>query len=126
MAKRYVTFKSNCRFARFTDALDFILGHLNKIMNDIPSIPDLMVTSVNDSEHSRSPLSRHYTDEAVDIRTHNFTDLMQVRTFVNQISARLNTDPEALKANCFTVLHESIGTPNEHIHIQVKIGCRYE
>ena len=124
MPKRFVTFKENCRFKYYSDALGFMLGHLNKIMSDIPSLPDIMVTSVNDSTHS--PHSRHYTDEALDIRLHNFTDALQKHTFLNQLVARLNTDPEAIKPNCFWGQIENMGTPNEHCHIQVKLGMKYE
>lgn len=126
MAKRYVQFDPSCRFVRYTDALAFMLGHLNKIMNEIPSIPDLMVTSVNDKGHSKVPLSRHYTDEALDIRTHNFTDNLQRYTFLNQLLTRLNKDPEALKADCFWGQVEDLGIGNEHIHIQVAMGKKYE
>lgn len=123
--RRYVTFDPTCRFVRFTDALDHMLHHLNKMMNEIPSTPDIMVTSVNDKGHSKVPLSRHYTDEAIDIRTHNFTDNLQKFTFLNQFLARLNKDPEALKADCFWGQLEDAGIPNEHIHVQVRMGCTY-
>lgn len=126
MAKRYVVFKDNCRFKVMTPALLFMIGHLNKIMSDIPSIPDLMITSVNDSGHSINPQSRHYTDEAIDVRTHNFTDTMQKMTFLNQITSRMNTDPEALVANCFWGQIEDLNTPNEHCHLQVTMGKHYE
>ena len=92
----------------------------------MPSMPDIMITSVNDSGHSKQPLSRHYTDEAIDIRTHNFTDTMQKYTIMNQLLARLNTNPEALKGNCFWGQIEDINLPNEHMHVQVVMGKTYD
>lgn len=126
MAKRYVQFDSSCRFVQYTDALEHMLHHLNKMMSEIPSIPQIMVTSVNDKGHSKVPLSRHYTNEAIDIRTHNFTDALQKYTFLNQYLARLNKDPEAIKADCFWGQLEDPGVQNEHIHVQVAMGKKYE
>ena len=72
---------------------------------------DCIVTSMNDGRHSRG--SRHYIGHAVDLRTHHLDpdDRPKIAT---AIAERLRPIED------FDVMHESIGTSNEHIHIQFK------
>lgn len=117
---RYVSFKDSVRFKKWTPALSRILEVLHQLQNSGKWVPDLVVTSVNDSAHSKTPLSRHYTDEAVDIRTHNFTSEQDTLDFIKMLTALLDRDKDK-----FTVIYENVGTPNEHIHVQVKKGKKY-
>lgn len=75
-------------------------------------IGDLVITSGNDSRHS--PTSRHYTDEAIDIRTHNFVSLAAKQRFRQMYEQALGPQ--------FRVLLEGVGTLNEHLHAQVRKG----
>lgn len=74
---------------------------------------NLTITSINDGVHS--PNSRHYTDEAIDIRTHNFESTEQKRIFASRLE-------EYLGVTKFRVLLENVGQSNEHIHVQVRKG----
>ncbi len=112
---RYICFKVNCRFKKWTPALGYILNVLNLIQNKAPWIPDLVVTSVNDGKHMQN--SKHYTDEAVDLRTRDFKSSDDKEHFIKLLREYLGPK--------FTVLHESVGTANEHIHVQVKKGTVY-
>lgn len=112
---RYVSFKTNCRFKRYTPALEYMLRHLSTLQNIGSWVPDLVVTSVNDSQHS--PNSRHYTDEAIDIRTKTFKCNEDVYEFIRMY--------RALLGDKFTLLFESVDTPNEHLHVQVKKGMTF-
>lgn len=76
---------------------------------------DLVVTSGNDSTHSTG--SRHYTDEAIDLRSHNFVSRAAKREF--RVWWEEYLGPQ------FRVLLEQEGTPNEHFHAQVKKGHTY-
>ena len=77
---------------------------------------DLVITSGNDSTHG--PGSRHYTDEAIDVRTHNFTSREARRNFRVRWEAALGPQ--------FRVLLEHEGKPNEHFHAQVRKGHTYQ
>lgn len=74
----------------------------------------IVITSVNDSKHATT--SAHYRDEAVDIRCNDRPKLidMAMCKFLE-----INLGP------AFLVLYESEGTPNEHIHIQLRKGHKW-
>jgi hypothetical protein len=76
---------------------------------------DLIITSGNDSRHSVG--SRHFTNEAIDVRTHNFHSRTMKRAFRGWWENELGPQ--------FRVLLEHEGTPNEHFHAQVKKGHTY-
>jgi hypothetical protein len=122
---RYVNFLPTCRFKKWTPALEWILHCLNLAMNTYNDLPILIVTSVNDSNHSKNPLSRHYTDEAIDVRTHYFNSTDEKLRFKSIVEGYLNTHPNALRPNAFTAMLEYLGQPEEHLHIQVKMGESY-
>jgi hypothetical protein len=109
--------KETVRFKRFTPAMLHmlrVLGHSIVVAQP----PELVITSANDGQHD--PHSRHYTDEALDIRVHNFPQVPGIDTvaiFVGALQQRLGPQ--------FTVLVEDRDTPNAHIHIQVKRGHVY-
>jgi hypothetical protein len=75
---------------------------------------DMVITSVHDSTHAVG--SAHYRDVAVDLRCND-------------------RGPEQDQALCtflrdflgpaFLVLYEGAGTPNEHVHIQLRKGATW-
>ena len=100
----------NVYFGEFTPAMRRMLQAIWDV-NDEHKY-GLVITSANDSVHMRN--SRHYSNEALDIRTHNLKDPKEVQT---QLKRKLGSR--------FTVLYESPGTPNAHIHIQPIKGSVY-
>ncbi len=103
--------KDTVRFKRFTPALVRLLTVLADLVDMSAASPDpLVITSAHDSQHD--PHSRHYTDEALDLRVHDFPDATAVTTFRMQLESRLGPQ--------FTVLFEDEGGPNAHLHVQVK------
>lgn len=112
-----IVFKENCRFKTFSPTLQWIFECLWKV-KDNAGVDTITVTSVNDSRHSTD--SRHYRDEAIDIRSKNFLGLDAKRKFAARLDELLNshlTDPEK-----FIVIFESEGTINEHFHVQPRKG----
>ncbi len=110
---RYVSFKDGVRFKRWTPFLNLILDTLHIIQNKYDWVPDLVVTSVNDSTHMVG--SRHYSDEAIDLRSKNFQNVSHKAQFVAILRVYLDM-------NTFTILFENEGEVNEHFHIQVRKG----
>lgn len=104
------TKNTNVSFKRFTPAMRKMLMTLWNLDDKYGF--DLVITSANDSTHSTH--SRHYVDEGLDIRVHNLKDPNFVRS---ELSKMLGPR--------FTVLFESPGTPNQHIHIQPIKGSVY-
>jgi hypothetical protein len=104
--------KSDVRFGGFKPGLLVILASLQQLSNELKE--DIMITSGSDGVHMKG--SRHYTFEAVDIRSHSW--VMQRKLVVK---AQL----EKIVGPRFTVLLENVGEDNEHIHIQVKKGTKY-
>jgi len=64
------------------------------------------VTSANDSKHSDKSL--HYTGNALDFRTHDFT--ANKLYLVQEVKGSLGIH--------FDVVLEGVGTPNEHLHVE--------
>jgi hypothetical protein len=104
-----VTCKSSVRFKGFTPALLRMLRALHAVA------PACVITSANDSTHS--PTSRHYTNEALDIRTKDLPTEQAKRDLVAALRRELGS--------AFTVLYEDPGGANQHIHIQPKRGTVY-
>ncbi len=104
-------------FTELTPALAYILYALERFhrTSKVDQPTDLVITSMNDSNHS--PKSRHYKNEAIDIRSKNFGDIEDKKIF--QYELELSLGP------FFTVLFENEGTENEHFHVQVKKGLSY-
>ena len=109
-----VTFKESVRIRRLTPALHRILDVLVELDGRPYLGPDLVVTSIHDSQHMAG--SRHCTDEAVDVRSKNLAP-NDKHLFVEQLQLELGPR--------FTVLLEDHGGANEHIHIQPKKGTTY-
>lgn len=72
------------------------------------NIPELWVTSGNDSEHMKG--SKHYTNNALDLRSKNFPTLESKKQFIEKISDRLGAD--------YDCILEQVGKGNEHFHIE--------
>lgn len=109
-----IRFKPSVRFNTYSKELKHILEVLfNLNEQQIPEYPkDWVITSVNDSTHSVN--SKHYKDQAIDLRSHNFKNLITKLQFVDLLELKLG--------NNYTVLLEGINTPNEHYHIQLRRG----
>jgi hypothetical protein len=104
-----VTFKTSARVARLTPALVHIFQAV--VSADGAFAEDMVITSVNDSRHA--PGSAHYRDVAVDLRCND-----RVRATDEALCDFL----EMALGPKFLVLYEGAGTPNEHIHIQLRKG----
>ena len=73
---------------------------------------ECVVTVGMEGSHATSPPSRHYTGDALDFRLHN-VDAGARENLVNAVKAHLGGEQSD-----FTVLWESKGTDNEHLHVQ--------
>jgi hypothetical protein len=113
MAK--LTVKANCRVKQYTPALLHLLVRTERFVESLLEMDEVVVTSINDSTHGAG--SRHYTNEAIDLRTKN----MPSREFVRWFRRAL----EELLGAQFRVLLEDEGTDNEHLHAQVRKGHTY-
>ena len=98
-----IRWKDSCRFDDLHGAIVLALVRANDIYAKAGE--DCWITSGNDSQHMIG--SKHYIGRAVDLRTRHLADPAAT---ANQIRAALGAQ--------FTVLYESAGTPNAHIHIQ--------
>lgn len=121
MAKVY--FKANVKIREYSDSIDWMLHTIKTLARILTNdVPDLVITSANDSVHREG--SRHYTDEALDLRTHNFEPShMNKHAFSTLLASHLNAHP--ILDNHFTVILEDEGTDNEHIHAQVKKSMEF-
>ena len=106
--------KATVRFKRFTPALMTLLNTLYACdLGKLEGQPeDLVITSANDSQHL--PTSRHYTNEALDVRCKSFATMAAKRAFRVHLETQLGPK--------FRVLLEGLGTDNEHFHAQVRKG----
>lgn len=68
---------------------------------------DITITSGNDSTHMKG--SRHYTDEALDVRTKNLSSAIK-HSLLDTVKKRLGKD--------YDVILESEGKTNEHMHVE--------
>lgn len=108
------TKNASVRFKNLTPAMAWMLYRFeqyHRVMK-VGNPTNIVITSMNDGEHMVG--SRHYTDEAIDIRTHNFESREQKIEFCLRFGDLLGPK--------FTILLENEGTPKEHIHVQVKKG----
>jgi len=76
---------------------------------------NLIITSVNDGRHKID--SKHYKNQALDLRSKNFKDEIDKADFMEALSKALGPK--------FTVIYEFPGGVSEHFHIQVKRGEEY-
>lgn len=111
-----LTCKPSVRFKAFTPALLRLLRGVWTVALGCTDVPEIVITSANDSTHGEG--SRHYSNEALDLRVHNFLSGEARGRFVAALRAELGP--------AFTVLLEAAGTSNAHIHCQPKKGTSYE
>jgi hypothetical protein len=97
-------------FEEFTPAMRRILQVVWEL-NDTHKY-GFVITSANDSVHMSD--SKHYHNEAIDLRSHNLKSPDEVRMLL-----------KSKLGDKFTVLYESPGKPNAHIHIQTKRGIEF-
>lgn len=104
-------------FTELTPAMAFMLYALEKFhrLRKVNQPDNLVITSLNDGQHS--PNSRHYKNEAMDIRSKTFTSRDDKRVFRQEFELFLGPS--------FRVILEDEGTDNEHFHVQVKKGLVY-
>lgn len=105
--------KTSARFALITPDLVWLLAALLAVQThpDVPS-EGLVITSGSDGTHL--PTSKHYTGQALDVRSHTFASRAAKRRFQAAWLAALGPG--------YTVLLEQEGTPNEHFHAQRRKG----
>lgn len=75
--------------------------------NELKLEQDMLITSGNDGTHMKG--SKHYTDEALDMRSHQLTT-ENTQAIIRVLRRRLGKD--------YQVILESVTLPNEHIHIE--------
>ena len=102
--------KDTTRFGGFTAGLVTILHAVVTVAADLITPAEVLITSGSDGQHL--PHSRHYTFEALDLRTHNFPTEAAILAFAQALRARLGAG--------FTVLLEDPHKPNAHLHCQVR------
>jgi hypothetical protein len=71
------------------------------------SCPRPAITSAHDGHHVDG--SKHYMDQALDFRLRN-VPMAAREPAIQAVQAELGS--------LYTVLHEDVGTPNEHMHVQ--------
>lgn len=112
-----ITKSSLVYFTELTPALMHILSvlfYMDKNYNGVK--PDrLVITAIANGIHS--PNSRHYLNEALDLRSNNFPSRESKREFRREFENALGPK--------FRVLLEGENTLNEHFHVQVKKGEAY-
>lgn len=115
-----VTKNDSVTFKVFTPAMMVMLNKLFELSqyNRNWFVGALVITSANDGKHMKT--SRHYKDEALDVRTHNWS------VTPNRSKAFIMGWLQTQLGPKFTVMLEDEGTPNEHCHIQVKKGTVYK
>ena len=111
-----VVCKPGVRFKGFTRGLVRILGAVLLVAERTP-MAQVVITSANDGTHSRRPRSRHYTNEAVDIRSRSFRTAESRNRFLGRLRRELGSS--------FWLDYERAGTPHEHFHVQVRKGHTY-
>lgn len=95
---------------------------------------DVTITSACDGDHS-GPADPHHRGLAYDVRTHDLTApqkaallegiLDQCRDDDEGPTLPVQNVPRSLSTRCFFGFIEAAGTPDEHIHVQLRIGRSY-
>lgn len=108
------------RIERYTPFMHWFFHclYMIAVMPDRDTPNEIVITSLNDSLHTAK--SRHYNDEAADIRSKNFPTRDSKLHFAGRLTAMLNCHPEDPAK--FIVILENEGSPEEHFHVQIKKG----
>lgn len=100
-----IRFTGKVRFD-ITPAIVLAIVIVDQVYKDL-DIDDCWITSANDSVHG--PTTLHRKGQAVDFRLHNVPVLVR-SSLVGAVKSRL--EPQ------YEVYHESVSTPNEHLHVE--------
>jgi hypothetical protein len=127
-----ISCKAGVRLKNLSPALAWIFYVLDGYVRHTMGLPEvLVITSINDGTHLAN--SKHYLDEAVDIRSLNFPDKQSKENFRSGLERALNSHPTMVAqgmGDSFRVLLENPGandaTTAEHFHIQVKKGKEFK
>ncbi len=92
-------------------AILVVVSAFREILDDDNFIP--LITSANDYE-GHAEHSAHYAGAAVDFRIKDVGNLATRKQLASLVNEYLDER--------FLVLHEDIGTKNEHLHVQMKNG----
>ena len=111
-----VTCKASVRFQGFTRGLIRILVAVQRVA-ERTRMKEIVITSANDGQHSQRPRSRHYSNEALDLRSRNFQTATARILFLQRLRRELGER--------FYVAYEGHGKPNAHIHVQPRRGTTY-
>ena len=106
--------KPSVRFKGFTRGLVRILSAVLVLAERTRSMAEVVITSANDGKHSQRPRSRHYSNEALDLRSRNFRTPAARDRFLARLRAELGSR--------FYVVYEGHGKPSAHIHVQPRLG----
>ena len=105
---------STVTIQEFSASLCYIFTVLEELhrLKKVLQPENLIITSINDGRHKAD--SKHYKNQALDLRSKNFKDEIDKYEFMSQLKAELGPK--------FTVIYEYPGDANEHFHVQVKRG----
>ena len=111
-----IFFKENVKIPVMSGTLAYIFYRLEIFHSTkmSPQPDDIVITSVNDGAHMAG--SKHYKNQAVDIRSKNFMSNADKHLFCARLGNWLG--------ETYTVLFENVGLDNEHFHVQLKKGLR--
>ena len=108
--------KPSVRFKGFTRGLVRILVGVQRVA-ERTRMAEIVITSANDGKHSQRPRSRHYSNEALDLRSRNFQSATARNLFLQRLRKELGER--------FYVAYEGHGKKNAHIHVQPRRGTTY-
>jgi len=101
-------FKQGTEVEVLTDGLLLGVLGLAHVMHGVLGARVLVITSVNDGKHK--PGSLHYSGNAVDIRSKTWP-----RDKVLECVQTFKQSPDGSR---YDLIFESVGTPNEHLHLE--------
>lgn len=111
-----ILLKKGVKFGPLSPGGAQILSKLKEVVAALDF--DVTITSANDSKHSKA--SKHYIDEAFDLRTNTLTKDQKYKLLADLKDALYKPDRR------FYAILEADGTPNQHIHVQVRAGTTYD
>ncbi len=97
--------KNKVVFNRLLPEIYNLFPIIEEVWNHFNQVP--VITSANDGKHMQG--SRHYTDQAIDLRSKTLTD-EQKQYALAELRRRAGPD--------YDILLEGDGTPNAHFHIE--------
>lgn len=111
---KYIDIKAGCKFKRFTPQLaTFIMAVIRTWDLHTPAIVPV-ITSANDSKHMRE--SKHYKDEAWDLRTNNIPDAGKIEEIARTLRVDLGNDYDVVVEN--DLFMDGVQIKWKHIHVE--------